>query len=57
MNTNKLFKIQDREAGNVIEEGLGYDEAVETLSKFENQDKKEGTYTENFYEIVEVENE
>jgi hypothetical protein len=46
------YRIQDREAGNVIEVGLSYEEAQETLAKFEADDKENGTYTEDFYEIV-----
>lgn len=49
----KTYKIQDREAGNVIETGLSLEEAKSTLEKFENDDKQEGTYTPDFYEIVE----
>lgn len=46
------YRIQDREAGNVIEVGLSYEEAQEILAKFEADDKADGTYTEDFYEIV-----
>jgi hypothetical protein len=49
----KTYKIQDREAGNVIEEGLSIEEANKLLSEYEEADKKEGNYSENFYEIVE----
>jgi hypothetical protein len=31
---------------------LSYEEAQETLAKFEADDKENGTYTEDFYEIV-----
>jgi len=47
-----LYKIQDREAGNVIETGLNEEEAKRMLEYFEGIDKKEGTYTPDFYEIV-----
>lgn len=47
------YTIRDREAGNVIETGLTYKEAVNTLKKFEESDKAEGIYEEDFYEIVE----
>ena len=50
--TKKTYRIQDREAGNVIETGLTLEEAQEMLAKFEAEDKQEGTYTEDFYEIV-----
>ena len=49
----KKFKIQDREAGNVIEFGLTLEEAEELLTRFEEEDKQDGTYTPNFYEIAE----
>lgn len=49
----KAYKIQDRETGNVIEDCLSKQEAETLLVVFEDQDKKEGSYTENFYEIVE----
>ena len=49
----KTYTIQDRETGNIIETRLTEQEAKEMLIKFENTDKKEGTYSENFYEIVE----
>ena len=49
----KTYTIQDRETGNIIETGLTEQEAKEMLIKFENADKEEGTYSENFYEIVE----
>lgn len=45
------FKIQDREAGNIIELGLTLDEAEQFLQEFEKQDKKEGIYVPDFYEI------
>jgi len=45
------YGIRDREAGNVIESNLTYDEAVRTLNMYESQDKEDGTYTDGFYEI------
>lgn len=53
LNTNNMitFKIQDREAGNIIEFGLTLDEAEQFLQEFEKQDKKEGIYVPDFYEI------
>jgi hypothetical protein len=50
---NKTYKIQDREAGNVIETGLTFEEAQKTLKEFEESDKKEGIYVPDFYEIKE----
>lgn len=45
------FGIRDREAGNVIETGLTFEKARRMLVAFEIIDKKEGNYTEDFYEI------
>ena len=49
MNT---YKIQDREAGNFIEGGLTYLEALNRVNEYEIQDIEEDIYTPNFYEIV-----
>ena len=49
----KNYKIQDREAGNVIETGLTLEEAETKLAQFEERDKEQGIYEEDFYEIVE----
>ena len=51
---NLKFQIQDREAGNVIERHLTLDEAEIIVSIMEREDRKDGIYTENFYEIVEM---
>lgn len=48
------YIIQDREAGNKIEEFNSLEEAEKALAEYEEQDKKDGTYEENFYEIVEA---
>lgn len=47
------YTIRDREAGNIIASFETLEEAQEELKTYEEQDKKEGTYTEDFYEIVE----
>ena len=46
--------IRDREAGNVITEFETLEEAKKELEKYEAQDKKDGTYTEDFYEIYDL---
>lgn len=51
----KLYKIQDREAGNVIVEDCTLVEAQELKSNFELMDKSEGCYVPDFYEIKEME--
>jgi hypothetical protein len=45
------FIIRDREAGNEIARFDSYEEAVAELEKYEETDKAEGNYTEDFYEI------
>ena len=50
---NNTYRIQDREAGNIIEVGLSLIEAEKILAGYEAEDKKDGEYTPNFYEIVE----
>ena len=52
----KTYRIQDREAGNVIETGLTLNEAEKMLHEFEETDKNECNYTPDFYEIKEEEN-
>lgn len=46
------YLIQDREAGNVIATFVTLAEAEATLAEYEAQDKLEGVYEPNFYEIV-----
>ena len=48
------FIIQDKEAGNYIDSFATLEEAEQTLQEYEIQDKAEGTFTLNFYEIVEA---
>lgn len=45
------YIIRDREAGNVIDAFDTPDQAKNELIKFEKTDKKEGSYTPDFYEI------
>jgi len=47
------FTIRDKEAGNIIESGLTETKAKILLEEFENQDKANGSYTPEFYEIIE----
>ena len=47
----KRYIIQDREAGNNIDEFDTLEEAKKTLEEYEKQDKKDGIYEENFYAI------
>lgn len=45
------YIIRDREAGNIIDSFDTPDEAKCELIQFEKTDKKEGSYTPDFYEI------
>lgn len=51
------YVIRDREAGNIIDERETLEAAKEVLVEYEEQDKADGTYTENFYEIYDTVNE
>jgi hypothetical protein len=51
-NQIKTFTIRDAEAGNVIEVGLHYSEAYMMRLTYEREDKRNGTYTPDFYEII-----
>jgi len=53
----KTYKIQDREAGNVIETGLSEKKAKQRIMQYEKNDKKDGVYIAEFYEIKEEEEE
>lgn len=48
------FIIQDKEAGNYIASFATLEEAQQALQEYETQDKADGLYTPNFYEIVEA---
>lgn len=50
-----MYITRDREAGNVIDEFKTLQEAEKALAEYEEQDKKDGTYTPDFYEVAEVE--
>ena len=47
-----MYVVRDREAGNVITQFETMEEAQKELEKYEEQDKKDGTYLEDFYEIA-----
>ena len=47
------YVTRDREAGNVIDEFDTLKEAEEAIRKYEEEDKTDGTYAPNFYEIAE----
>ena len=48
----KKYIIQDCETGTFIDQFNTYQEAREELERYEEEDKKEGNFTPDFYEIV-----
>lgn len=51
------YWTRDREAGNKIESFATLEEAREAIANYEEQDKADDAYTEDFYEIYDEENE
>lgn len=51
------YWTRDREAGNKIEGFETKEEAIKAVCNYEEQDKLDGTYEENFYEIYDCEKE
>ena len=49
----KFYVLQDREAGNIIDTFGTLEEAKAKVKEFEADDKKEDTFTEDFYEVIE----
>ena len=49
------YVIRDREAGNVIDYFATKEEAERQLETYENEDRKDGIFVEDFYEIKEIE--
>lgn len=50
---NTMWIIRDREAGNVIDFFATKEEAEQALVSYEQWDRENGIYSEDFYEIVE----
>lgn len=46
--------VRDREAGNIIEQVESIEAGKNLIKEFEAQDKEDGTYTEDFYEVADV---
>lgn len=51
------YWTRDREAGNRIESFTTLEEARKAIKAYEEQDKNDGTYTADFYEIYDEEEE
>lgn len=50
-----MYATQDRETGTRIDIFDTLEEAERVLKEYESDDMKDGVYTPDFYEIVEVE--
>ena len=51
MTTTKRYAIQDRDTGNILDDYDTLGEAEATLEEFEAEDKRNGVFELNFYEI------
>ena len=51
----KKFVIQDKQTGTLIDEFTTYEQAQNQLEEYEEQDRQEGIYEADFYEIAERE--
>lgn len=49
-----MFQIRDRQGGNVFDSFESLEAATYALNEYEEADKLEGIYTENFYEIFDT---
>ena len=46
-----MFQVRDRQGGNVIDAFDSLEAATYALNEYEDADKLDGIYEENFYEI------
>ena len=51
------YYVRDKEAGNIIEECANLEQAKELVKQYESDDKKDGIFTPNFYEIIDENHE
>ena len=49
-----MFEVRDRQGGNVIDSFDSLEAAMYTLNEYEDADKLDGIYEENFYEIFDT---
>ncbi len=54
VNSPVCYRIQDRETGTLIDVFDTYEEALAELNIYERDDKNNGDYTPDFYEIKPV---
>lgn len=48
--------VSVRGTGDKIEEVYDFEEGMKMISKYENEDKKDGNYTEDYYDLVDQDN-
>lgn len=53
----KHYVTRDREAGNIIDEFDSIEAAEAAIEQYEEEDRRDGTYTADFYEAAEVEDD
>ena len=46
------FIIRDRQTGTVIEEADTFGDAKRKVTEYEDEDRKNGEYTDDYYEVV-----
>lgn len=51
---NLSYRIEDSESGNFIDEFQTLKEAYEALKEYEDEDRSEGVFVENFYSIRDI---
>ena len=44
------YEVCCRENGDIIEDGLNKDEAIELIERYEAMDRREGSYSPDFYQ-------
>lgn len=49
-----MFEIRDRQGGNIIDSFDSLEAAMYALNEYEEADKLEGIYEENFYKIFDT---
>jgi hypothetical protein len=50
-----MYQIQNRETGAALDECCTLEDAIATIAIWEHDDKIEGIYVDNFYEIKDLE--
>lgn len=50
-----MYVVRDCEAGNVISKHNTWTETMNALEEYEQEDRKDGCFSEDFYEVIEME--